>query len=58
MKRKKPHTGTFHCPACFIEYDLTAEESLKCDTCGGPLAEGSLDEVWTDDEDPNDEQDN
>ncbi len=58
MKRKKPHTGTFHCPACFIEYDLTAEESLKCDACGGPLAEGSLDEVWADHEDPNDEEDN
>jgi len=50
MKRKKLHTGTYHCPACFIELDLVAEESLKCDQCGGPLAKGSLDEVWADDE--------
>jgi len=50
MKRKKLHTGTYHCPACFIELDLVAEESLKCDQCGGPLAEGGLDEVWVDDE--------
>ncbi len=50
MKRKKLHTGTYHCPACFIELDLVAEESLKCDQCGGPLAQGGLDEVWADDE--------
>jgi predicted ArsR family transcriptional regulator len=50
MKRKKLHTGTYHCPACFIELELVAEESLKCDQCGGPLAKGSLDEVWADDE--------
>ena len=50
MKRKKTHSGTFHCPACFIEFDLVAEESLRCDQCGGPLAAGSLDQVWADDE--------
>jgi hypothetical protein len=50
MKRKKLHTGTYHCPACFIEVDLVAEESLKCDQCGGPLAKGDLDEVWADDQ--------
>ncbi len=50
MKRKKTHSGTFHCPACFIEYDLVTEESLKCDKCGGPLAAGSLHEVWADDD--------
>jgi DNA-binding MarR family transcriptional regulator len=50
MKRKKLHTGTYHCPACFIELELVAEESLKCDHCGGPLDKGSLDEVWADDE--------
>ena len=55
MKRKKTHSGTFHCPACFIEFELTAEESLKCDRCNGPLAEGSLDEVWSDDDE--DEED-
>jgi DNA-binding MarR family transcriptional regulator len=50
MKRKKLHSGTYHCPAYFIELDLVAEESLKCDQCGGPLAKGDLDEVWDDDE--------
>ena len=57
MKRKKPHTGTFHCPACFIQYDLVAEERLKCDDCGGPLAEGSLNEVWADEDDGSDQED-
>ena len=51
VKRKKLHTGIYHCPACYIEFDLTAEESLKCDQCQGPLDKGSLDEVWADDED-------
>ncbi len=50
MKRKKLHTGTYHCPACFIEFDLVGEESLRCDQCQGPLAKGPLDEVWADDE--------
>ncbi len=50
MKRKKLHTGTYHCPACFVELDLISEESLKCDQCGGPLAKGDLDEVWAADE--------
>jgi DNA-binding MarR family transcriptional regulator len=50
MKRKKLHTGTYHCPACFIEFDLVAEESLRCDQCQGPLAKGPLDEVWANDE--------
>jgi len=54
MKRKKLHSGTYHCPTCFIEFELVAEENLKCDQCEGPLAEGSLDEVW-DDEDQDDE---
>jgi DNA-binding MarR family transcriptional regulator len=48
MKRKKLHTGTYHCPACFIEFDLVAEESLRCDQCQGPLAKGPLDDIWED----------
>jgi len=57
MKRKKTHSGTFHCPACFIEFDLTGEESLQCDRCHGPLAKGTLDEVWSvDDEDEEDDE--
>lgn len=55
MKRKKLHSGIYHCPACYIEFDLTAEESLKCDQCQGPLAKGSLDEVWDDDNDQDDD---
>jgi DNA-binding MarR family transcriptional regulator len=56
MKRRKFHSGTYHCPACFIEFDVVAEESLKCDQCGGPLAKGPLDDIW-DDEDEEDEAD-
>lgn len=56
MRRKKTHSGSFHCPACFIEFDLMAEESLKCDRCNGPLAKGSLDEVWVDDEDTEEDE--
>jgi hypothetical protein len=50
MKRTKTHTGTFHCPSCFIEVELFNEESLKCDKCKGPLAEGSLDGIWMDED--------
>jgi hypothetical protein len=50
MKRTKTHTGTFHCPSCFTEVELVAEASLKCDTCTGPLALGSLDELWAEEE--------
>ncbi len=57
MKRKKLHTGTYHCPACFIEFDLVAEESLRCDQCQGPLAKGPLDDIWDDDEDGGDAED-
>lgn len=41
MKRKKLHTGTFHCPSCFIEFDLVAEESLRCDQCQAHWPRGS-----------------
>src|SRR5258708_40343560 len=44
MKHKKQHTGLYCCPECCLEYDLVAEESLKCDECGGPLVSGSLDD--------------
>jgi hypothetical protein len=54
MKRTKTHAGTFHCPTCFIEVELVNEESLKCDRCKGPLAEGSLDEVWADEDEEQD----
>jgi len=50
MKRAKTHTGIYHCPECMIEFELVAETSLKCDECQGPLAAGSLDEVWDDEE--------
>lgn len=57
MKRKKLHSGTYHCPACFIEFDLVAEESLRCDQCQGPLAKGPLDDIWDDSEDEGDDAD-
>ncbi len=57
MRRAKTHTGTFHCPTCFVEYELVNEESLKCEHCKGPLAEGSLDQVWEDEEGEEDEAD-
>jgi DNA-binding MarR family transcriptional regulator len=56
MKRKKVHSGTYHCPACFIEFDLVAEESLKCDQCGGPLAKGPLDDIWADEGEEGEEE--
>lgn len=54
MKRTKTHTGTFHCPTCFTEVELVNEESLKCDKCKGPLAAGSLDDIWEDGDDEED----
>jgi hypothetical protein len=51
MRRIKTHTGTFHCPTCFTEVELVNEESLKCDKCKGPLAEGGLDRIWVDEDD-------
>ncbi len=57
MKRKTTHSGSFYCPKCFIQFELVAEESLKCPDCGGPLAEGTLDDVWADDEEGRDEED-
>jgi len=57
MRRAKTHTGTFHCPTRFVEYELVKEESLKCEDCKGPLAEGSLDNVWEDEQDDEDEED-
>jgi hypothetical protein len=54
MKRTKTHTGTFHCPSCYIEVELVNEESLKCDKCKGPLAQGSLDDFLADEDDEDD----
>lgn len=48
MKRKKSHTGAFYCRGCYIEFDLVAEEALRCDRCGGPLAKGTVDEALDD----------
>jgi len=53
MKRAQTHSGDFYCPKCFIQFELVNEESLRCDTCKGPLAEGTLDDVWDDDDDEN-----
>jgi PHP family Zn ribbon phosphoesterase len=51
MKQHKTHTGTYCCPECCIEFDLMAEESLKCDHCGGPLRKGSLEDLWAEEDD-------
>jgi hypothetical protein len=42
MRSKKLHSGLYHCPECLYEVTLTAEGSLKCDSCGGRLYEGEL----------------
>lgn len=52
MKQPKLHTGIYSCLECCIEFDLAAEESLKCDRCGGQLMKGGLDDF---DEEENDE---
>ncbi len=57
MKRKKLHTGTYHCETCFVEFDLVSEESLRCEQCQGPLAKGSLDEISDDGGDEGDDAD-
>ena len=48
MKTRKLHTGTYSCPRCCFEFDIVAEDSLKCDECGGPLVSGSLEDLWED----------
>jgi hypothetical protein len=50
MKRAKMHSGSFYCPSCVAEYEVTNESSLKCPECGGPLAEGTIEDMWDDDE--------
>ncbi len=50
MKSRKLHTGIYCCPRCCLEFDLFAEESLKCDECGGQLVSGSLDDHYEDEE--------
>lgn len=51
MKQHKTHTGTYCCLECYIEFDLMAEESLKCDRCGGPLSKGRLEDLWAEEDD-------
>jgi DNA-directed RNA polymerase subunit RPC12/RpoP len=45
MKMPKLHTGIYSCLHCYIEFDLIGESSLKCDTCGGPLSRGTLEDL-------------
>lgn len=45
MKLRKTHSGTYCCPDCCIEYELTGESVLKCEDCGGPLYQGTLEDV-------------
>ncbi len=55
MKQAKSHSGDFVCPKCCIEYHLIAEQSLRCDPCGSPLVKGTLDDLWSDEEDRGDD---
>jgi len=50
MRRAQTHSGDFYCPSCFIQFEPVNETRLRCDTCKGPLAEGTLDDVWDDDD--------
>jgi hypothetical protein len=50
MKRAKTHSGKFYCPNCVAEYEVTNETSLKCPECGGPLAAGTIEDMWDDDQ--------
>ena len=52
MKTRKTHTGLYCCPECCVEFDLVADENLKCDDCGGLLYQGSLEEVLDEDFEP------
>jgi hypothetical protein len=53
MRAKKVHSGLYHWPECLYTVTLTAEASLKCDTCPGRLYEGELpdEEPFEEDED-------
>jgi hypothetical protein len=55
MKQRKSHTGTYSCPECCVEYDLTDEPVLKCDQCGGALYKGTVEEVLGAEVDPEQE---
>ncbi len=54
MKTRKLHTGAYCCPRCCFEFNLVAEDNLKCDECGGSLVSGSLEDQWEDEDGPND----
>jgi DNA-directed RNA polymerase subunit RPC12/RpoP len=55
MKHFTTHTGTYSCLNCYIQYELTAEKSLRCDDCRGPLVKGTLEELGVDPDDLDDE---
>jgi Zn finger protein HypA/HybF involved in hydrogenase expression len=50
MKTARMHTGTYSCLSCMTEFDVVAETHLKCDECGGPLSQGTLEELCDDDD--------
>ena len=50
-KIRKMHTGIYSCPDCCVEFELSMDDSVKCDDCGGPLISGSLDKYFVDDDD-------
>jgi len=50
MKTAQPNSGPFCCPKCYVNYNLIAEEVLKCDRCGGPLVSGTVDDYFADED--------
>ncbi len=42
MRTRVTFTGKYHCPICWLEEDLEAEDSLVCEECGQKLVPGPL----------------
>lgn len=55
VKTAKTHTGTYSCLTCMTEFELVSETHLKCDDCGEPLLQGSLEELCDEDSDAEDD---
>jgi DNA-directed RNA polymerase subunit RPC12/RpoP len=55
VKTVKTHTGTYLCLSCMTELDLVDETHLKCDDCGGPLLQGTLEDLCDEEGDSEDD---
>lgn len=56
MKTAQLHTGPYCCPKCYMNFNLIAEEVLKCDRCGGPLLSGTVNDYYVGAADDQDEE--